>query len=187
MKVVIVVLRENAETDFVKRIFFQGFQGLLLKLFILQVPYITGSSNTMIRLAILVSQVIGSGYADWTVVVCGRGYSFKTAADFFCAFCLEGRFDFKCICIHKRWHKSYFINTVSIIETVYCFLLIFTLKSSLDPLVAERIPLLRPLNCNLKGSPFFHSFCIVHFHNQILLLLKNFFFHKHKNPCFLLP
>ena len=93
MKVVIVVLRENAKTDFVKRIFFQGFQGLLLKLFILQVPYITGSSNTMIRLAILVSQVIGSDYADWTVVVCGRGYSFKTAADFFCAFCLEGRFD----------------------------------------------------------------------------------------------
>ena len=189
MKIVVVVLGKNTETDLIKRIFFQGFQSLFLQFFILQIPYITGSSNTVIGCSILISKIICTRNTNRTMVVCRRWYygeaSGQNISDsiLFCFrsvisssmlmfrlsfirhFCprlnIKGSLNFKGILVCKRRHKSYFINTIAIIKTIYRFLLIFTAKSAFDPLVTERISLIRTAYCCFQNIPFFYCFCIV--------------------------
>ena len=184
MKVVVIVLGKNTETDLIKRIFFQSFQRLLLQFFILQIPYITGSSNAVIRCSILICKIIGTCNTNRTMVVRRRRSYSKASCQhisdyiFFCFLPtisnsklmfrnffphvnIKRSLNFKGILICKRRHKSYFINTISIIKTIYSFLLIFTTKSTFDPLVTKWISLLGTAYGHFKNAPFFYCFCII--------------------------
>ena len=69
MKIVVIVLGENTETNLIKRIFFQSFQCLLLQFFVLQIPYIAGRSNAVIGCSILIGKIIGTRNTNRTMVV----------------------------------------------------------------------------------------------------------------------
>ena len=187
MKIVVIVLGENTETNFIKRIFFQGFQCLFLQFFVLQIPYIAGSSNAVIRCSILIGKIISTCNTNRSMVVRRRWYygentgQYISDSTFFC--CLptisssklifrvniKGSLNFKGILVCKRRHKSYFINTISIIKTIYRFLLIFTAKSAFDPLITKWISLFGTAYGHFKNAPFFYCFCIIQFHYFVIL------------------
>ena len=81
---------------------------------------------------------------------------------------IKGSLNFKGILVCKRRHKSYFISTISIIKTIYCFLLIFTAKSTFDPLVTKWISLPLDRLWSLQKYPIFLLFL----HNLISLFLS---------------
>ena len=189
MKVVVIVLGKNTEPDLIKSIFFQSFQCLLLQFFVLQIPYIAGRSNAVIGCSILIGKIIGTCNTNRSMVVCGRGSYGETTSQhisdstFFCVLPtisnstlmfkrffirqffprvnIKGSLNFKGILICKRRHKSYFISTISIIKTIYRFLLIFTTKSTFNPLVTKWIPFLWTAYGHFKNAPFFYCFCII--------------------------
>ena len=157
IQVIVIVFREYTETDLVERTVCQCLQCLFLKFLALKLPYIAGCSDRIIRFSIFICHVISVRYTNRTVVtLCCRCYMECTCIHLI----RKASLDFKCIIAFKRWHETYTIDSVSIIETIYCFCFFFAFKSSLDGIISKRIAFMSAWHLCFKGSPFFHRFCI---------------------------
>ena len=139
IQVVVIMFREYTETDLIKCTVCQCLQCLFLKLLALKFPHIACCSDGIIRFSIFICHMIGVGYTDRSVIaLCCRCHMKCTCIHFI----RKASFDLKCIITFKRWHKTYAVDSVSIIETVYGFCFFLALKGSLNCIIRKRISLM---------------------------------------------
>ena len=157
VQVVVIMFRKYTETNLIECTVCQCLQCLFLKLLALKLPYITCCSDRIIWFSIFICHVISIGHTNRSVVV----FLCRCYMECTCVHLIrKASFDLKCIISFKGWHKTYTVDSVSIIETVYCFCLFFTFKGSLNCIICKRIPFMFTWHFSFKGSPFFYGFCI---------------------------
>ena len=131
-----IMLRENAETQFIEARFHQAVQCFFFSFFTSQMPHIRCRSDRIERCAILVAEMMCVSHSDRSVNVFIGRVGIERAGQ-----CLiqKRTFDDKCVFAFKRRHKTQSVYTVSVIETINDRALVLACKDSFQRLLKKRI------------------------------------------------
>ena len=109
-----------AETYLVERGISQSFKSLRDKVIALQIPYITGRADRIIRCSVGIPEMIFVMYLYAAVIIFRRRRDRKSSFVFPVRKISADR---KMVFFLKRWHESYFVYSVPIVKTIDGFAL----------------------------------------------------------------